>query len=192
MLITTAPAHAEESPIRAVEDDKAIVSLSVENDLFAGHDSNYTNGVRASWLSPESMLPDWIEDSADALPFFSKKGYKRWHAEIGQSMFTPTDISQPLLQPNDRPYAGWLYGSVGILSDTGYRLDNLQLTLGMVGYNAGLSKRRSPVTAGALIAVMAAVITLVVDIDRPRDGFLTVNQQPLIDLQQQIGAAPGP
>ena len=137
MLITTAPAHAEESPIRAVEDDKAIVSLSVENDLFAGHDSNYTNGVRASWLSPESMLPDWIEDSADALPFFSKKGYKRWHAEIGQSMFTPTDISQPLLQPNDRPYAGWLYSSVGILSDTGYRLDNLQLTLGMVGPASG-------------------------------------------------------
>jgi hypothetical protein len=71
-------------------------------------------------------------------------------------------------------------------------LAGTMLTLGMVGYNAGLSKRRSPVTAGALIAVMAAVITLVVDIDRPRDGFLTVNQQPLIDLQQQIGAAPGP
>jgi hypothetical protein len=41
-----------------------------------------------------------------------------------------------------------------------------------------------------LIAVLGAVITLVVDLDRPREGFLTVSQQPLIDLQEQIGALP--
>jgi len=27
----------------------------------------------------------------------------------------------------------------------------------------------------------------VVDLDRPRDGFLQVSQQPLIDLQEQMG-----
>ena len=64
------------------------------------------------------------------------------------------------------------------------------LTLGMVGYNAGLTRRRSPVTAFAMIVVLGAVITLVVDLDRPRDGFLKVSQQPLIDLQEQIGALP--
>ncbi len=62
------------------------------------------------------------------------------------------------------------------------------LTLGMVGYNAGLSFRRSPLAAIVLIVVLGAVITLVVDLDRPRDGFLEVSQQPLIDLQAQIGA----
>jgi len=62
------------------------------------------------------------------------------------------------------------------------------LTLGMVGYNAGLTRRRSPLTAIVLIGVLGAVITLVIDLDRPRDGFLEVNQQPLIDLQEQIGA----
>jgi len=61
------------------------------------------------------------------------------------------------------------------------------LTLGMVGYNAGLHRRRQPLTALVMIVVVGAVITLVVDLDRPRDGFLTVSQQPLIDLQQQIG-----
>jgi hypothetical protein len=30
----------------------------------------------------------------------------------------------------------------------------------------------------------------VVDLDRPREGFLKVNQQPLIYLQEQIGAPP--
>ncbi len=62
------------------------------------------------------------------------------------------------------------------------------LTLGMLGYSAGLSRRRSPLTAIVMIVVLGAVITLVVDLDRPRDGFLQVNQQPLIDLQQQIGS----
>lgn len=62
------------------------------------------------------------------------------------------------------------------------------LTLAMVGYNAGLSLRRSPLTAVVLIVVLGSVITLVFDLDRPRGGFLKVSQQPFIDLQGQIGA----
>lgn len=66
------------------------------------------------------------------------------------------------------------------------------LSLGMVGYNAGLTRRRSPIAAVVLIVVLGAVITLLVDLDRPREGFLEVSQQPLIDLQNQlIGYGPG-
>jgi hypothetical protein len=61
------------------------------------------------------------------------------------------------------------------------------LTLGIVGYSAGLTGRRSVVTAVALVIVLGAVLTVIVDLDRPREGFLQVSQQPLIDLQQQIG-----
>lgn len=61
------------------------------------------------------------------------------------------------------------------------------LTLGMVGYSAGLTRRRSPITAVVLVIVLGAVITLIVDLDRPRDGFLQVSQQPLLDLIEQIG-----
>ena len=61
------------------------------------------------------------------------------------------------------------------------------LTLGMVGYSAGLTRRRSPLTALVMIFVLGAVITLVVDLDRSQGGFLRVSQQPLIDLQQQVG-----
>jgi hypothetical protein len=61
------------------------------------------------------------------------------------------------------------------------------LAVGMVGFNAGLSRKRSMIGAIALIVILGAVITLIVDLDRPRDGFLQVSQQPLIDLQEQIG-----
>jgi hypothetical protein len=61
------------------------------------------------------------------------------------------------------------------------------VTLGMVGYNAGLTRRRSTITAVVMVVFLGAVVTFVVDLDRPRDGLLQVNQQPLIDLQEQIG-----
>jgi len=61
------------------------------------------------------------------------------------------------------------------------------LALGMVGFNAGLTRRRSPLTALVLIVVLGAVITLIVDIDQPQQGTVTVGQQPLVDLAEQIG-----
>ena len=68
-----------------------------------------------------------------------------------------------------------------------FLIAGVMLTIGMVGFSAGLTRRRSPVTAVVLVIVLGAVITLIVDLDRPRDGFLQVSQQPIIDLQQQIG-----
>jgi len=49
---------AAASPIRAAEDKKppaplGIFSLYVENDVAAGTDRNYTNGVKLLWVSPE-------------------------------------------------------------------------------------------------------------------------------------------
>jgi hypothetical protein len=61
------------------------------------------------------------------------------------------------------------------------------LTIGIVGYSAGLTGRRSTLTAVALFIALGAVTTLIVDLDRPRDGFIQVSQQPLIDLQQRLG-----
>lgn len=60
------------------------------------------------------------------------------------------------------------------------------LAIGMVGYNAGLTRHRSLASAAILILVLAAVVTLVVDLDRPRDGLIRINQQPLIDLAEQL------
>jgi hypothetical protein len=61
------------------------------------------------------------------------------------------------------------------------------LSLGMVGYSAGLTKRRGLLNAIVLVLALGAVIMIVVDLDRPREGFIQVSQQPLIDLQRQIG-----
>jgi hypothetical protein len=67
-------------------------------------------------------------------------------------------------------------------------LGGTALTLGMVGYSAGLTLRRGVLSSVVLAITLGAVLTLVVDLDRPRDGFLQVSQQPILDVITQIGA----
>jgi len=61
------------------------------------------------------------------------------------------------------------------------------VTLAMVGYSAGLTGRRSPLTAFVLVLALSAVLALVLDLDRPRNGFLQVSQQPILDVVDDIG-----
>lgn len=128
------PAPDPDKPaLRPTEDHRGIFSFSFENDVFAADDNHYTNGVRASFLSAENHMPGWLESVADSLPGMSPEGRKRWGVAAGQSMYTPNDISISPPDPTDQPYAGWLYGSVTLHSDSGHRLDTWQLTAGMVG-----------------------------------------------------------
>ena len=57
------------------------------------------------------------------------------------------------------------------------------LSLGMVGYGAGINGTRSVVSAVVLVVALGAVMTLVIDLDRPQEGFLQVSQQALLDVQ---------
>ena len=61
------------------------------------------------------------------------------------------------------------------------------LSLGMVGYGAGINGTRSVVSAVVLVVALGAVMTLVIDLDRPQEGFLQVSQQALLDVQRWIG-----
>ncbi len=114
------------------QDEKGIFNVVIENDIFAGSDSDYTNGIRFSWLSSEEAMPAWIQSVAQALPI-AGTGHKRISIAAGQSMFAPEDLSRSDQVVGDQPYAGWLYGSVGMVSDTGKTLDNVMLTIGVVG-----------------------------------------------------------
>lgn len=117
---------------REQEDDKGIFNIVLENDSFAGADRDYTSGIRFSWLSPEKHMPPLARSAAHVLPL-AGDGKKRISIAAGQSMFTPENISRTNPLASDRPYAGWLYGSMGMVSDTGKTLDNVMLTLGVVG-----------------------------------------------------------
>ena len=52
---------------------------------------------------------------------------------FGQDIFTPNNLSAVNPPLTQRPYAGFLYGSMGVVADSGVHLDQLQVTLGVVG-----------------------------------------------------------
>jgi hypothetical protein len=125
--------------------------VHLENDTFTGTDRYYTNGVKLTWLSKdldalsdERHLPGWFKHSLgwlDTLSLGEKSGengrvWRNIGISFGQSIFTPQETDTDIPDPNDRPYAGWLYGSLALHSKTDRRLDTLELTLGIVGPSA--------------------------------------------------------
>jgi hypothetical protein len=112
--------------------DTGTLSIVVENDIFHS-DRYYTNGVRASWLSKPGKRSEMARRAARSFPFFPEQATVQANYAIGQNMYTPKDITLPDPPENDRPYAGWVYGSVGLIAETGNWLDQLELTIGMVG-----------------------------------------------------------
>ena len=54
----------------------------------------------------------------------------------------------------------------------------------------GYTENRSLVAPVVLVLVLAAVLFLVVDLDRSQEGLLKVPRQALIDLQNQLPTLP--
>ena len=121
-----------QDPPKPADDGEGVLSLVIENDILDGTDQDYTNGVRLSWTSSEDRMPHWANSLAHVLPL-ATDGNKRISVAAGQNMYSPSDLTKRNYTPGDHPYAGWLYGSVGMTSDTGKTLDNVMLTLGVVG-----------------------------------------------------------
>jgi cation transporter-like permease len=53
----------------------------------------------------------------------------------------------------------------------------------LVGYAFGLNGRRQIFPMCVLALAITLVLAVIIDLDRPRSGFIRVNQQPMIDLQ---------
>jgi len=62
------------------------------------------------------------------------------------------------------------------------------LSLGAKGYHSGLVGTTRSLAVIAVALAFSAVIALVVDLDRPQEGTLTVSQQALIDVRQSMNA----
>ena len=56
------------------------------------------------------------------------------------------------------------------------------------GYHAGASGARGAFTTIVLPFLVAIMITLIADLDRPYHGLINISQQPLIDLQRSMQA----
>lgn len=89
------------------------VSLYEENDLFAGTDHHYTQGLKLTLFTTQQSASARTVKAADKLwrLLGPKDTLPRLNAgwALGQNMYTPEDIERVTLAPDDRPWAGWLY-----------------------------------------------------------------------------------
>lgn len=119
--------------VNRLEDDR-FITLSVENDLFGGGtDQNYTSGVRLTYFKLGSPPPDIAKFIDAAVPTFKIKPATSVYYSIGQNLYTPKNISSPLQDPLDRPWAAFLYASAGLSTITTNHVDEVELALGVVG-----------------------------------------------------------
>lgn len=129
------PTFEDEATSRLIQaEDKNYVSLSYENDLIGGGtDSNYTSGLRATWFNTGFAVPDFLEEMDDVLPGVDFNTTTSTFYTFGQNIYTPEDITIRDEQPDDRPWAAFLYGSAGLVTASNNHIDEFELTLGMVG-----------------------------------------------------------
>ncbi len=132
-LWCVAPASAGES--------YGTLALQWDNDSFLSDDDlHYTNGLGLAWLWAPDRAPDALERLANALPRVAAAAERRVGVAIGQSIFTPDDIAMTEINPDDQPYAGWLYVALAALSygDRAQGLvagdfESFEIVLGVVG-----------------------------------------------------------
>ena len=133
-------------------------ALTVENDFggFGGKsDRNYTNGLRAQYSVRLDEAPGWTKPwavpIAEAIDFFAPEspppGMEHQPAlglAVGQTMYSPEDLTRSDVIRDDRPYGGWLY--VGLARSDLFRDKNSsrrcdrEITL---GFDLGVTGRPS-------------------------------------------------
>jgi hypothetical protein len=60
------------------------------------------------------------------------------------------------------------------------------LSLGLVGYGAGTGRDRNLLPTVISVILIASVILLIMDLDRPRRGLIKVSQQSMVRLQDSL------
>jgi hypothetical protein len=66
------------------------------------------------------------------------------------------------------------------------------MTTATLGYASGIAGHRVTLAAFVLVILIALVVFLIVDLDRPRRGIIQVSQETLLNLQQTMGDAQVP
>ncbi len=139
---------AQENQLPNCDQDRGVFNVIAENDLWgSGKDSHFTHGTRFSYVSRnissqcEKESPGLWEafrgGVQDLVPGILELDTSRFSLILGQSIFTPEDITRRDLIFNDRPYAGWLYLGAGFITERpgGWvdAFDNFEFDIGVVG-----------------------------------------------------------
>lgn len=148
-LFSLAIVYATINVAVAVEAAKWQVLVQLDNDLFAGSDRDYTNGVRLGFIqeiplhSPEGQrINKRLSAGAAKLNQYRLQSFRipedgslRFTKGFGitQLMFTPEDSEASRAPSGQRPYAGWLGVEYSLHVKTGDYVNSVTWVLGTTG-----------------------------------------------------------
>jgi len=134
-VLLTASGHAAETPPALPMDLRGSeIQVFIENDSFRSSDQYYTNGIKIGGGIPADKVSKLFTRPPNALlDAITEGASNHFGLFIGQNMYTPRDITVAAAQPNDRPWAAWLYAGAVAQSVKDDRLHTVEMDLGMVG-----------------------------------------------------------
>lgn len=144
ILATTASTvHAETPP-----GDDAGASIKgwafvFENDLLgiggSAKDRWYTNGLQLMLAFDQGREPELLKPLVSWGRWLVPQGCQgagctpTMNVVLGQNIYTPQNLGTTAPQPQDRPWAGWLYAGVGLSTFDGHRQQLLNVKAGPTG-----------------------------------------------------------
>lgn len=110
------------------------ITLAFENDSIGrGTDQHYTNGVRLTYYDVNAAFPEFAHKIAGTVPTFSINETSGVYYSLGHNLYTPDVIESRRQAHDDRPWAAFLYGAVGMATQTGDHIDELEFMAGIIG-----------------------------------------------------------
>jgi len=139
---TTEPVLEQSAP---PPDTRLTIATYVDNDgpllsPFNDSDRWYTSGagISVSWPLQASTTVPW-------LPFDGEFHRRALGVIAGQQIYTPEVITTRTPDPDDRPYAGYLYGGLFYQRANDDTLDHFELDMGVVGPSSLAEKTQKTV-----------------------------------------------
>jgi lipid A 3-O-deacylase len=134
IALLAGPAHAIETQAPPIDLRGSEIQIFIENDSFGSSDQYYTNGIKIGGGIPADKVSRFFTLPPNALlDAITDGASNHFGLFIGQNMYTPRDITIATPQPNDRPWAAWLYVGAVAQSVKDDRLHTVEFDLGVVG-----------------------------------------------------------
>lgn len=108
-------------------------NLIVENDAIHNTDYHYTSGILLDYVADWNKTPEAVLDLANQLPLIESNDRIHMGLHLGQQIFTPNDIQTDQVIPDERPYAGYLFGGISLLAVSPGDLHMWTFDVGVVG-----------------------------------------------------------
>lgn len=108
-------------------------------------------------------------------------------AQQNPNLVTTGLVLQSLNQVIDSDAARWMAFNNHVPETVVYiNIFIALLAITLIGYSFGLAGQRNLLSVCLLAIAVTATLLVIIDLDRSRQGLITVSQQPLIDLQRQL------